>query len=86
MIRPPGAPGQVFDVKPDPGQGVPAQVRDLPDDLETPDLFGSSRLSDGAISHLSDNIVLLRHVHALGQIEQSRQDRFYVIGRHVAAR
>jgi hypothetical protein len=53
--------------------------------LETPDLFGSSSLSDGAISHLSDNMVLLRHVQALGQNEQSRQDRCYVIGRHVAA-
>jgi hypothetical protein len=48
-------PGQVFGVEPDPGQGVPAQVRDLPDDLETPDLFGPSRLPDGATSHLSDN-------------------------------
>jgi circadian clock protein KaiC len=35
--------------------------------LETPDLFGSSRLSDGAISHLSDNIVLLRYFQALGE-------------------
>jgi len=41
-------------------------VRDPPDDLKTPDLFGSSHLSDGAISHLSGNIVLLRHVQALG--------------------
>jgi len=40
-------------------------VRDLPDDLKTPDLFGSSRLSEGVISHLSGNIVLLRHVQAL---------------------
>src|SRR5262249_18689098 len=30
--------------------------------LEMPDLFGSGRLSDGAISHLSDNVVMLRYV------------------------
>jgi len=41
-------------------------VRELPETLEAPDLFGSSRLSDGAISHLSDNIVLPRYVQALG--------------------
>jgi len=66
MIRPAGGPGQVFGVEPDPGRGVLAQGRDLPDDLKTPDLFGLSRLSDGAISHLSGNTVLLRHVQTLG--------------------
>ena len=30
--------------------------------MEVPDLFGSRRLSDGAVSHLSDNVVLLRYV------------------------
>ena len=29
---------------------------------EMPDLFGSVRLSDGAISHLSDNVVMLRYL------------------------
>jgi len=36
--------------------------------VEIPDLFGSSRLADGAISHLSDNVVLLRYVRQQGSI------------------
>jgi hypothetical protein len=60
MIRPPGAPGRSSASNPIPGGASQSRVRDLPDDLKTPDLFGSSRLSDGAISHLSGNIVLLR--------------------------
>jgi circadian clock protein KaiC len=32
--------------------------------LELPDLFRVTRLSDLGISHLSDNVVLLQHVHS----------------------
>jgi circadian clock protein KaiC len=38
--------------------------------FETHDLFGTGRLSEGAISHLSDNVVLLRYVQQ--QAETSR--------------
>lgn len=36
--------------------------------LEVPDLFGSRRLSDGAVSYLSDNVVLLRYVQQQSSI------------------
>ncbi len=36
--------------------------------FEIPDLFGSRRLSEGAISYLSDNVVLLRYVQQQGSI------------------
>jgi circadian clock protein KaiC len=39
--------------------------------LETPDLFGSGRLSDGAISHLSDNVVMLRYVQEQASISRA---------------
>lgn len=39
--------------------------------LEVPDLFGSGRLSDGAISHLSDNVVLLRYVQEQASISRA---------------
>ena len=39
--------------------------------LEMPDLFGSGRLSDGAISHLSDNVVLLRYVQEQASISRA---------------
>ena len=39
--------------------------------LESPDLFGSRRLTDGAISHLSDNIVLLRYVQQGNSISRA---------------
>jgi circadian clock protein KaiC len=39
--------------------------------LEMPDLFGSGRLSDGAISHLSDNVVLLRYVQEQALISRA---------------
>jgi circadian clock protein KaiC len=39
--------------------------------LEVPDLFGSGRLSDGAISHLSDNVVLLRYVQERASISRA---------------
>lgn len=39
--------------------------------LEMPELFGSGRLSDGAISHLSDNVVLLRYVQEQDSISRA---------------
>lgn len=30
--------------------------------FETPELFGTNRLADSAVSHLSDNVVLLSYV------------------------
>ena len=66
MIRPPVAPGRSSASNPIPGGAFQARVRDLPDDLKTPDLFGLSRLSYGAISHLSSNTVLLRQFRPFG--------------------
>ncbi|HUA30378.1 MAG TPA: ATPase domain-containing protein [Streptosporangiaceae bacterium] len=36
--------------------------------LEVHDLFGTGRLSEGAISHLSDNVVLLRYFQEMAEI------------------
>jgi circadian clock protein KaiC len=39
--------------------------------LEVPDLFGARRISDGAISPLSDNVVLLRYVQQRATISRA---------------
>jgi circadian clock protein KaiC len=39
--------------------------------FESHDLFGSGRLSEGAISHLSDNVVLLRYVQQQASIKRA---------------
>ncbi len=39
--------------------------------LEMPELFGSDRLSGGAISHLSDNVVLLRYIQDKASISRA---------------
>jgi circadian clock protein KaiC len=39
--------------------------------FEVPDLFRSERLSDGAVSHLSDNVVLLNYVYEQDSIRRA---------------
>ena len=39
--------------------------------LEVPDLFRSERLSDGAVSHLSDNVVLLNYIYERDSIKRA---------------
>ena len=39
--------------------------------LEMPDLFGTGRLSDGAVSHLSDNVVMLRYIQEQASISRA---------------
>jgi circadian clock protein KaiC len=39
--------------------------------LEVPDLFRSERLSDGAVSHLSDNVVLLNYIYEQDSIKRA---------------
>ena len=39
--------------------------------LEVHDLFGTGRLSEGAISHLSDNVVLLRYIQEVAEISRA---------------
>jgi circadian clock protein KaiC len=39
--------------------------------LEVPDLFRSERLSDGAVSHLSDNVVLLNYIREHDSIKRA---------------
>ena len=39
--------------------------------LEMPELFGSDRLSGGAISHLSDNVVMLRYIQEQASISRA---------------
>jgi hypothetical protein len=63
MIRPRGCPGQVFGVKPDSGRGFPARCVSCLMTVETPDLLGPSRLSDGAISHLPGELRKLSWDH-----------------------
>jgi circadian clock protein KaiC len=39
--------------------------------LEVPDLFRAERISDGAVSHLSDNVVLLNYIHEQDSIKRA---------------
>ena len=39
--------------------------------LEVPDLFRSERLSDGAVSHLSDNVVVLNYIYEQDSIKRA---------------
>jgi circadian clock protein KaiC len=39
--------------------------------FETPDLFRVERISDSAVSHLSDNVVLLNYVNDHDSIQQA---------------
>jgi circadian clock protein KaiC len=39
--------------------------------FEVPDLFRSERLSDAAVSHLSDNVVLLNYIHERNSIKRA---------------